>query len=88
MGDILERTDHSRKGLMMNIKEIFCIYIYKHNNTWSVQKVLEQFLYNFFGHNCNSALSPSKYPFCIDALLPAPLPLLEAVLVHVFWVHA
>jgi hypothetical protein len=31
--DIMERIDYSRKGRMMNIKENFCIYPYKHKNT-------------------------------------------------------
>jgi hypothetical protein len=29
----MERIDYSRKGQMMNIKENFYIYLYKHNNT-------------------------------------------------------
>jgi hypothetical protein len=31
--DITERIDYSRKGRMMNMKENFYIYLYKHNNT-------------------------------------------------------
>jgi hypothetical protein len=31
--DIMERIDYSAKGRMMNMKENFYIYLYKHNNT-------------------------------------------------------